>query len=380
MKDTTRYVRSHHGPATVIYDWDMPEYVLNARYPGGTRGIAMLTRNHGWRRKASGVRLWVYGRIDADETDVRFIDGPQPVYEPPQKTDEPSLEADLANDPAFVAALRDDRFAMAVCKAFDGGLYGNLLQTGLERPWYHRSGQSGPWRMVMVSDFKNVITGLRNRGELRDDYLACLEFPGELPSLHDDLKARLHEQLAIDTELLSRLRPSDRKRSEKARLPIAPLETRVRDMHQNADVFAKLDAMLVQYGWRPEFEADRLKSVRSELAPGVALLREFKRLEARPQSPLAPWARKIDERNDIRERQRGGATAWRVGNNLYIMSKLTDEEREVERTDFLSKLLGLVRSGRISKDEYRALHPRVERASKNIVIHRYWLPEDPDAW
>ncbi len=379
LKDTTRYVRSHHGPATVIHDWDMPQYVVNALYPDGTRGPAMLTREHGWRRKSSGPRRWIYGRKETDESDVRFIDGDQPVYQPPKPSDQPNLEADLANDPEFIAALRDDRFAMAVCKAFDGGFFGTLLPTGLKRSWYQRSSRADQWRMVKVSDLKSIIAGLRDLGESREDYFECRKYPGVLPSRRIEVAARLRDDIESTKESRTKVRKGDRRSEKGFDDLISQYERDLKHIGHNADVFARLETILTRLGWRPEFEADRIRVIKSRLAQDVVLLREIRRLEARPPQSPAPWARRIKDVNDAVRRIGRGSIDLVIRYNRNDLNKLSNEEREATLANFSGKLLGLVTSGRISKREYRALRPRVDQVA-NRAMHNYRLPKDPDNW
>ncbi len=114
--------RTRNGDAVAIWDLGEPREVENARYPDGTRGEARKTLDHGFRRRPTNSgydRLWIYGRIDIRPDDILFIDVEQPVYQPPPLSDVPNLEADLARDPVFLAAIKDDRFALAVRNVFD---------------------------------------------------------------------------------------------------------------------------------------------------------------------------------------------------------------------------------------------------------------------
>jgi hypothetical protein len=100
--------------------------------------------------------LWVYGRIDIRPDDVIFIDGDQPVYQPPPQGEVPNLEADLARDSAFLADIRDDRFTLAVLKVFDSrsfykGQYPRVWSCGLPR-------------------CAGLVADLRGRGEIYIDY------------------------------------------------------------------------------------------------------------------------------------------------------------------------------------------------------------------
>ncbi|HWX57375.1 hypothetical protein [Bradyrhizobium sp.] len=148
--------RTSHGLAIVRWSTGKPSDAENALYPDGSRGEANDTLDHGFRRRASGERLWIYGRIDIRPDDVVFIDGEQPIYQPPPQGDIPNLEADLARDGAFVAAIKDDRFALAVRTVFD-----------------NRSFYKGQDPRSWVSGERSaaaLVANLRDRGESYNDY------------------------------------------------------------------------------------------------------------------------------------------------------------------------------------------------------------------
>jgi hypothetical protein len=176
--------RTRHGLAIVRWSTGKPSDAENALYPDGSRGEANDTLNHGFRRRASGERLWIYGRIDIRPDDVVFIDGEQPIYQPPPQGDIPNLEADLARDGAFVAAIKDDRFALAVRTVFD-----------------NRSFYKGQDPRSWVSGERSaaaLVANLRDRGESYNDYyprFAGLRgtYPDDRPDIERRLQTRIDE-------------------------------------------------------------------------------------------------------------------------------------------------------------------------------------------
>jgi hypothetical protein len=148
--------RTRHGEAIVIWDLGKPSRIENAQFVDGSRGGVHHTLDHGFRRRASGERLWMYGRIDIRPDDVVFIDGDQPVYQPPAQGQAPDLEADLARDPAFLAAIKDDRFALAVAKVF-------------ENRTFYKHDDSRAWDCGL-RQVAHLVANLRGKGESYHDY------------------------------------------------------------------------------------------------------------------------------------------------------------------------------------------------------------------
>jgi len=163
--------RTRHGPAVVWWYYWLPHNIEMARYPDGSRGVAKQTDAGGWRRSAADGRIWIHGAIEILPNDVVFADGEQPIYTPPQQTDVPNLEADLAHDAGFLKSLQDDRFANAVYEA----LKRRDFYKGDECGW--SSGGSGTARL---------IANLRGRGECIADWHPRCGIEGN----PDDLRER----------------------------------------------------------------------------------------------------------------------------------------------------------------------------------------------
>jgi hypothetical protein len=105
--------RTRHGEAIVVWSFKRPIFVVNARLSDGSRADIGSASDYGFRRHLPGERQWTYGTLDIQPGDVIFqVSDKQPVYQP-EPHDKPSLEADMAHDAAFCAAMRDERFARA---------------------------------------------------------------------------------------------------------------------------------------------------------------------------------------------------------------------------------------------------------------------------
>jgi hypothetical protein len=87
-----------------------------------------------WRRTADGPpKTYQWGELEITDGDVVFTDVDTPRYEPPVFEGKPSLERDLAKNPAFVSDLADVKFALAFAAEmnqvdyvrFDGGKNGD---------------------------------------------------------------------------------------------------------------------------------------------------------------------------------------------------------------------------------------------------------------
>lgn len=109
--------RTQHGPAIVSWLLGKPRQAWNVRLADDRRTKA-LKINHGmlWRRTADHPpRKYRTGKVEITESDVAFIDVDDPYpYERPTLDGAPSLENDLASDPAFVSALANADFALAL--------------------------------------------------------------------------------------------------------------------------------------------------------------------------------------------------------------------------------------------------------------------------
>jgi hypothetical protein len=182
--------RTRHGAAVVIWSLGRPKQVIAALYPDGSRGEARDTLDHGFRRRSTGDKLWIYGKIDIRPDDVLFVDGEQPpVYIPPAQTEVPDLEADLARDAAFLAAIQDDRFAAAAYTIFRNRDFLKVSNNG-------RWGCGERQAAVLVAN-------LRGRGECYHDYFLGEGLEGTYPDDRPDIARKLRSEIARLTELLA---------------------------------------------------------------------------------------------------------------------------------------------------------------------------------
>lgn len=175
--------RTRHGTAVVRWDLGAPRHVELARYQDGTRDVAEYVLDHGWRRRDG--RRWIHGSIEIKPDEVTFIDGAQFTYRPPPQTDAPNLEADLARDPAFLAAVQDDRFANVVYAVFNRAFY----KGDDPRPWVGGQRAAGA-----------LLANLRGLGESYQDW-----FPhGGLAGVYPEDRPQREGWLRKQVEQLSR--------------------------------------------------------------------------------------------------------------------------------------------------------------------------------
>lgn len=166
--------RIRHGPVIVWYSTGKPFRAEGARLPDGSRGDVAYVLDHGWRRRAGDGRHWVHGSVEIRPDDVQFIDDRQAVYVPPPQTDVPNLEADLARDEAFRAAILDDRFANATYSALRNGVF---LRGGDVRAWSSGDRQAAA-----------LVSNLRGLGESYQDWFPYGGLDGVYPT--EDRPAR----------------------------------------------------------------------------------------------------------------------------------------------------------------------------------------------
>ncbi len=367
--------RTRHGQAVVLWSFGRPHAVRNALYPDGTRGDVDHVFDHGFRRPGSGQRLWIYGHVEVLPDDVMFVDGEQPLYEPPAQTDEPNLEADLANDPLFMEALQNHWFARAFYKVFRNRAFYKGTD---ERAW-----TCGDRRAA------RLVAGLRNRGESYQDFYLDYDFPGTWPDDFGSRERTLLEEIeglakpaepveyptppftSIENGKSIKVETEDQFRAflerRKRRSEAGPSEwdlmrqkflQQTKDQlqrlrrNENADVFARLHGHLTRLGWRTETEADREKARRKALAQRVDLLRELKRLEARPKGPRGEWAERIAHPGSK-------FTNWTI-RRADQPETLTPEEQEARTPEHLrDRLRDLALNGKVSQEEYDALSRRI---------------------
>jgi hypothetical protein len=372
--------RTRHGPAIVIWSLGKPNKVENALYPEGSRGEARDTLDHGFRRRATGDRLWTYGRIDIRPDDVVFVDEDQPVYRPPPQGEMPNLEADLARDPSFLAAIKNDRFTLAVLKVLDNQ---SFYKGQDPRPWL--CGQSRAAALV---------TNLRGKGESYHDYYpshATLAgtYPDDRPGIERRLQSRIDQisksvtkdpPLGVRVEKLATWlgpgkhsaeemwRAMEAMRPELEQRRAAETETyrerqraaleqaqRVlatfREDHANDDVFEAVRDHLSRLGWRTETEQDRERGHQEWVGRALQVLQEVKELEQRPAAPLEAWVEPLRSRGPIFGR------AFEPGE----LENMSADVRAVETGELDRRVRDLALTGRITEQEYRALTKRSSR-------------------
>jgi len=367
--------RIRHGPAIVIWSLGRPNEVENALYPDGSRGEVLHMLDHGFRRRASGDRLWVYGRIDIRPDDVTFVDGDQPVYQPPPQSDVPNLEADLAHDPAFLAAIRDDRFALAVVTVFDNRTF---YKGGDPRAWPCGSRQAA-----------GLVADLRGKGESYQDYFpihATLAgiYPDDRPAAERQLLSRIDQISKLITrglppyvpleDMIAYLGPGEHPPEEVRRAmelirrqrekqgtakadnekyreqQLAALEEAERALaafradHTNEDVLEALRAHLSRLGWRTETIQDRDRVHKEWLARALQVLREVKELEKRPAAPPGAWAIPFH-----------ASQIYGRSFDPKELENISPDVRTVENGGLEIRLRNLVTTGRVTEQEYRSL-------------------------
>ncbi len=315
----------------VAWSFGRPHRAFSVLYPDGTRGEVDSASDHGFRRRSTGEKRWIYGKIDIQPNDVVFTDGPQPTYTPPPQTDVPDLEADLARDPAFLEAIQDDRFARAVYNIFS---YRPFLKGTDERAW-HCGGR----------DAASLVADLRGLGESYQDYYLDHGFLGCWPDDRSEREARLRKEIE---ELKDSQDERDRMRLEWAEQSLAEhLEDK------NADVFDALHAHVTRLGWHTLNAEDKAKDDRRDLDQRVGILRKVKSLEGRRLLTAPQWAVPFRQRLVIVDRYLRFPSIRKVPE----AETLSMEEREAYIPALVRKRLYLLAvTGRISKDDFDTLN------------------------
>ncbi len=373
--------RTRHGQAIVRWSLGKPSDVENALYPDGSRGEARDTLDHGFRRRSTGERLWIYGRIDIQSGDVLFIDGDQPVYRPPPQGDVPDLEADLARDPSFLAAMKDDRFALAVQKVF-------------ENRGFYKGQDTREWTCGL-SKAAGLVADLRGRGESYHDYYMrdtglAGTYPDDRPGIERQLQSQIDEfskaltkepRLGVMVDDLSAwLGPGHHsaeevrqamegiRRSREAQRPaeikayrdrqqasLEQAERRLaafRENHANDDVFESLRAHLSRLGWRTETEQDRERIHQDWVGRALQVLQDVKELELRPAAAPGAWV------EPLRSRRPGFGRAFEP----EALERMSADVRAVETGELDRRVKDLALTGRVTEPEYRLLTERSSRA------------------
>jgi hypothetical protein len=358
-----------------------PSGVENALYPDGSRGEARDTLDHGFRRKATGDLLWIYGRIDIQSDDIVFIDGDQqPVYRPPPQSEVPNLEADLARDPSFLAAMKDDRFTLAVLNVFDN------------RSFY--KGQDPRDWICGLSQAAALVANLRGKGESYHDYFpdhASLAgtYPDDRPGIERQLQSQLDEfsksltkeppvKVMVDDlaawlgpghhsaeevrgamegirRWREKQRPAEiqayRERQQASREQAERKLAAFRENHANDDVYEALRAHLSRLGWRTETEQDRERIHQDWVGRALQVLQEVKEMEQRPAASPGAWV------EPLRSRRLGFGRSFEPG----ALERMSADVRAVETGELDRRVRDLALTGRVTEQEYRMLTERSSR-------------------
>jgi hypothetical protein len=370
--------RTRHGEAVIVWDDGKPRTVLGAHFPDGSRGEVSFTLDYGFRRPSDGEKLWIYGKLDIKPDDVLFVDGEQPAYNPPPQSDDPNLEAELARDVGFRAALQDNRFARAAYRVFSHRTFIRELDG---RRWACGERQAAI-----------LIAHLRDRGESYQDYVSYSRLKGEYPDDRLDKERRLRAEIeglaklvdvpaselpmievvkalywesrggvtvtTNDINLENLRRELQERFPERLEAWRARLRTTLENakhnlakyqaLNTNSDVFEALHAHLSRLGWRTENEQDREVARQAKMRQALVVLREVKELEKRPEGTTGDWV------DVVRKQQRGYA----IGPSSQALQSMSADEREVQTGGLRRRLFNLALTGRITKDEYDSLAAR----------------------
>lgn len=325
--------RTRHGEAAVRWSIGSPNRVEGALYPDGTRGEARHVLDFGWRRRATGERRWIYGSIDIQPDDVVFADGAQPAYTPPPRGEAPNLEADLAQDAAFLAAIRDDRFAKAVYTVFRNRTF---LKENDGRKWSFGDREAA-----------RLVRDLRGLGDSYQDWFPDNRLAGTYPDDRAEQEASPRRVVSQWFESFAQLLKM-----------LEPAKGASAANDKNADVFRALRAHLARLGWRTENAKDRERAYRTTYRAMVdrqlLILDELKKLEARSPTRPAEWV------ETIRQRQQGDLSGPIRVAQIGELEKLSEDEREVATGGLYRRLTDLAVSGRITRDEYEDLRSRIK--------------------
>lgn len=356
--------RTRHGDAVVRWSLGNPRDVTGARMPDGKRGDIEHVLDHGFRRRGTGARRWIYGTIDIRPNEVAFTDAPmQPAYTPPPPGDEPNLERTLAGDPAFLAALRDDRFAQATYIVLKDHEFVRLSDLGT---WSCGDRQAA-----------RIVADLRGVGESYQDYFLRDDFPESWPDDRPRREAQLRQlsqalelaaaaEMPFDVPLGARFdgktieTPEQAERAKQqmrevferskpvgdARL--AALKAQLAEVQKPTDatVMMALHGHLDRLGWRTVNPDDERRMGTEAMKAGLVLLEDIKQLEALPPAAPGPWWKENPP-----PKFGMGAVATRR------LAGLTPDERAVW-LGLDARIAALAASGRVSQSQYDALRAR----------------------
>jgi hypothetical protein len=361
----------------VVWSHDRPSQVFGVRHPDGSRGDASHKLDFGFRRSAAGAKRWVYGNVDIRPDDVLFVDGDQqPSYMPPPITDVPDLEAELARDPAFLAAIKDDRFARAVYTVFRNRAF--RKGTG-EQSWECGDREAA-----------RLVAALRNLGESYQDYFPYGDIKGVWPDdraareaqlrnwaetwsqPHDpsfDIKVpssvviggvvrRVESAEEAETarrDMLVEFEKHKEKMAQQRRDALERLREAAAEIQENpnGDVFGALHAHLTRLDWRTENEVDRQRARARLLQRGVQVLQVIKGMETRADGRLEEWTEAIRKRRQLPS----GEVRF---HGKDALNRLTPDEREVTTGVARRRLDQLALTGRVTKEEYDSLSLKLE--------------------
>jgi hypothetical protein len=291
----------------------------------------------------------------------------------------PNLETDLAHDPAFLAAMKDDRFALAVLNVFDNRSFYRRQDT---RAWICGSRKAAA-----------LVANMRSKGESYQDYFpshATLAgtYPDDRPGIEHRLQLRIEEisksltkdpPFGIRVEELAEwlgpgehsaeevrrvrelMRPQLEKRrpaeiekyheQQRAQLDLTQRNlTAFRENHTNDDAFEAVRAHLSRLGWRTETEQDRERIHREWVERALQVLQEVKELEQRPAVSPEAWAESLRKRTP-------GLRAFGPG----ALETMSADVRAVETGELDRRIGDLALTDRITQQEYRALAERSSR-------------------
>jgi len=266
----------------------------NVLLPDRSRGD-LRNSMAGWRRFSEPLGMWIYGQLVISESDITFLDEKKPwAYTPPELGPVPNLEADLARSKDFVAALRDDAFALT---AFSRLCYLDWMKVG------HREVETFNGN----GDVAEMIAGLRDKGE---NYL---DIENECLSGRDEPPRGSHS------------------------------EDQVRRFHFE----------LEKIGWRThttdEVRSAIREALKKRLKDRVTLLRRVKELELRPEQHCQRWIDRPPHRPLAMPFYEGDDAAW--------IEPLSREEQDAVSAETSVRLYNLAITARLSEDEYRSLQP-----------------------
>ncbi|MFY9293817.1 MAG: hypothetical protein WAP03_24440 [Methylorubrum rhodinum] len=273
------------------------------------------------------------------------------------------MERTLAGDPAFLTALRDDRFAQATYIVLKDHEFVRLSDLGL---WSCSDRQAA-----------RIVADLRGVGEsyhdyfLRDDLAeiwpddrprreaplrqliqalelaAAARMPFDVP-----LGARFDGKTIETPEQAERAKQQMREVFERSKplgdARLAALKAQLAEVQKPTDapVMTALRGHLDRLGWRTVNPDDERRMGAEAMKAGLALLENIKQLEAQPSAAPGPWWK---ENSAPKFGMRGVA--------MRRLEGMTPDERAVW-LGLDARIAALAASGRVSQPQYEALRAR----------------------